>query len=152
MGWLFKRDGFRLENIPSDYWKSRREFWDLGFGKRLLKVKENKGSERNLYRREWGSYFRCLCNINAGRTKKYLTEILLRLPEEAYDNMVHNLLGDDRLFAGLPKGARSRLYKILNARDMSSVIEVFKSALPFNKRRRLETRRQNMKARILRGV
>ncbi len=52
----------------------------------------------------------------------YSSQILLRLPEEKYDYQVWYWLNEDRILAGLPGGARRRIFRLLNACDLDSFV------------------------------
>lgn len=62
-----------------------------------------------------------------GGPNLYSSEILLRLPDESYDYSVWEWLDDDRVLAALPSGARERIFRALNAKNLDSTVDAFSS-------------------------
>lgn len=98
-----------------------REFTRQKLGNALSKLKKNE-KVRQIYTGKSGEDILTAAVISlTGGPSLYVSEVLLKNVGDAYDFAVHGWLDDDRILAGLPSGARKRMFNILNAVDKSSL-------------------------------
>lgn len=104
-----------------------KEFDRQTLANALSKLRKEK-TLKEIYTGEKGEWIlKAVLTSLYGGPHLYSDEILLRLPEDSYDYQVWYWLNDDRVLAGLPNGARGRIFSFLNAKDLDSPISTFAS-------------------------
>lgn len=128
-----------------------KDFNRISFANSLAKLRKEK-TLKDIYTGENGEWIvSAVLTSILGGPSLYSSEILLRLSDQNYDYQVWYWLNDDRVLAGLPGGARKRIFKLLNAKDLDSQIEGLASLFqdsPLGKRERIRGRIRKEQSRL----